>query len=103
MRIRFERRGGSAGIAVTAMFDVDSLPAEQALEVERLLASADFFELPPMMDSPVKLPGEFQYSITVQEPGRQHTVTVQGAEAPERVQDLLDRLTAMAGAHHAQP
>ncbi|PKO22614.1 MAG: hypothetical protein CVU38_08495 [Chloroflexi bacterium HGW-Chloroflexi-1] len=96
MRITFERSGGFAGMRLRATVQTAALPAEEAREIEALVAAADFFNLPPILSAPRPGADRFQYEITVEDGARSHTVRVDEAAVPATLQPLLRRLTRMA-------
>ena len=96
MRIQFERTGGVAGIRVAATIDTESLSSEEARELREMIDAARFFDLPAFIASPTPGADQFQYKVTVEAEGRQHTVEVGDASAPESLQGLLRRLTVLA-------
>jgi hypothetical protein len=95
MRIEFERTGGLAGMRVHAAVDTDTLAPDDARQVKDLVAAAGYFDLPAVIAA---APGtdQFQYRLTVEGEGRTHTVEVGDASAPEALQPLLRKLTALA-------
>lgn len=96
MRIHFERSGGFAGMQVRAQVDADSLPPDDAKQLQAMVEAAEFFDLPAKIASPASGGDQFQYRLTVESEGRQHTVEVGDASAPESLQPLLRRLTLLA-------
>jgi hypothetical protein len=96
MRIHFERTGGFAGMRIAATVDTESLPPEEARELHQLVADASFFDLPPVMTAPTPGADQFQYKLTVEAKGRQHTVEVGDATVVETLWPLLRRLTVLA-------
>lgn len=100
MKINFERTGGFTAIPFRANLDTDSMPPDQAREVEDLVRQADFFNLPASIESggPAGTPGadRFQYKISVESQGRTHTVRTTEVSAPEELLPLIDYLEAAA-------
>jgi len=96
MRIEFERSGGFAGIRLRATVETETLPAEQAQEIESLVDAADFFSLPRDLSATQPAPDRFQYEVTVMDEARRHTVRADEAAVPVTLQPLLRRLTRMA-------
>ena len=96
MRIQFERSGGFAGMHITATFDTDSLPPEEGDRLREMVEAADFFNLPPTSATRTAGADQFQYKVTVEAEGRQHTVETGDATAPDTLSPLLRRLTVLA-------
>lgn len=92
MRISFESSGGFAGIRITTAVNTADLPSDEARTLHQLVADADFFHLPAKITSPVPQPDRFQYQLTVQENGWQHTVTVSEEAMPAALQPLVQWL-----------
>jgi len=96
MRIRFERSGGLIGKRMVATVDTESLSEEEARLLRSLVDAARFFDLPPTISAPVRIPDQFQYRLTVEVEGRRHTVEMSEATAPAELRPLLRRLTEVA-------
>jgi hypothetical protein len=94
-KIFFERTGGFMGRKVSATFDLDDLPDEQAKLLGELLDEADFFELPTDLTRPA-VPDAFTYNITVSSEERQHSVRVSDTTAPDDLRPLLEELSKQA-------
>jgi hypothetical protein len=78
MRIDFESSGGLAyfpGLAGKKTINGDQLPSDQAAELARLVTAANFFDLPSVIEAPPGAADYKEYTITVQEGARQHTVS----------------------------
>ncbi|MCF2146712.1 hypothetical protein IQ276_009655 [Desmonostoc muscorum LEGE 12446] len=92
MRISFERTGGFAGISKKTTVDTAELPANEANTLKRLVEAADLFRLPEQITSPNPQSDRFQYKLTVEDNGRQHTVTVSEAALPGTLRPLIEWL-----------
>ncbi|MBW4686974.1 MAG: hypothetical protein KME40_18170 [Komarekiella atlantica HA4396-MV6] len=92
MRISFERTGGFAGISKKKTFDTDSLPPNEAQELPRLVEAADLFKLPERITSSNPQSDRFQYKLTLEDNGKQHTVTVSEAALPGTLRPLIEWL-----------
>ncbi|WP_193200084.1 protealysin inhibitor emfourin [Nostoc sp. MG11] len=92
MRISFERTGGFAGISKKKTFDTATLPPNEAQELPRLVEAADLFKLPERITSPSAQSDRFQYKLTVEDNGMQHTVTVSEAALPGTLRPLIEWL-----------
>ena len=91
MQVVFERSGGFSGLLVTISVDTTKLTVEQAEQLHRLVESAHFFSLPAHLPAPAQ-PDRFQYQVTVETDGRQHTVTISEAAVPETLRPLISWL-----------
>ena len=92
MRVRFERSGGIAGIMLAHDFDSAQLPPEQTSELTRLVAEAQFFDLPGEIRA-TRGADLFQYSITVEDGTQKHRVDFDQGSAPEHLKPLIQWLT----------
>jgi hypothetical protein len=96
MRIAFTTEGGVAffpGLSRPAVIDSRDLSAGAAAELERLLSSAHFFELPEESRALRRGAADYrQYTITVQNQGRRHTVRLADPVESPALQALLDFL-----------
>ena len=96
MRIDFERTGGFAGMRLAASFDTNTLPADQAGTLQRLITEAHFFDLPARLPAPPQAADQFQYHVTIEAEGKRHTVDVGEGAASPALQALLQQLTLLA-------
>lgn len=96
MRITFERTGGFAGITRKTTVDTTTLPAKEAKELPLLVEVADLFQLPAQIPSPNPQSDRFQYRLTVEDNGKQHTVTVSEAALPGTLRPLIEWLNNAA-------
>jgi hypothetical protein len=96
MLITFERTGGFAGITRKKTFDTAILPANEANNILRLAAAADLFNLPPQIPAPHPQSDRFQYKLTVEDNGKQHTVIVSEASLPGTLRPLIEWLNNAA-------
>jgi hypothetical protein len=96
MRISFERTGGFAGISKKTTVDTATLPPNEAQELPRLVEVAGLFNLPEKITSPNQESDRFQYKLTVEDQGKQHTITVSEAALPGTLRPLIDWLNQVA-------
>ncbi len=96
MRIDFERTGGFTGMRLSASFDTDTLPADQAGTLQGLVDGAHFFDLPAQIPAPPQAADQFQYHVTIAAKGKRHTVDVGEGSASPALQALLQQLTLLA-------
>ncbi len=96
MRIQFKMEGGIAsfpGLSKPITIDSDHLPKQESDELKRLVNATHFFDLPTAMGSPATGAADYrQYTITVQDEGKQHTVHVTDLIANPNLQALLTYL-----------
>ncbi|MFN6558855.1 MAG: protealysin inhibitor emfourin [Nostoc sp. ChiSLP01] len=96
MRISFERTGGFAGISKKTTVDTAELPANEAKTLLQLVEAGDLFRLPERITSPNPQSDRFQYKLTVEDNGKQHTVTVSEAALPGTLRPLIEWLQNIA-------
>ena len=96
MRVSFERTGGFAGISKKTTVDTDTLPPNEAATLPQLVEVADLFRLPELITSPNQESDRFQYKLTVEDNGKQHTVTVSEAALPGTLRPLIEWLQNIA-------
>jgi hypothetical protein len=98
MKVSIKRGGGFAGISEEiASLDTATLNQAAASEVENLVRSANFFDLP---SSP---PGQrvgadfLKYEVTVTDAGRQHTLIFNddGAPTTARLREFVERVAKL--------
>ncbi|MBW4448724.1 MAG: hypothetical protein KME38_18150 [Spirirestis rafaelensis WJT71-NPBG6] len=92
MRISFERSGGFAGIIRTTNIDTATLPPNECKQVSELIQSASFFELPQTITSDTRGSDRFQYTLTVEDNGKQHTITVGESALSGELKSLIEWL-----------
>jgi len=90
MRVVLERSGGFAGISQTYSVSSDELPAEEAQKVADFVEAAGFFGLPSIIRSTEPGADRFQYKITVESEHGSHTVQMDEAAVPPRLQPVLN-------------
>jgi hypothetical protein len=80
----------------------ESLTPAEAEELEGLVDSAHFFDLPPVFKPPLEGADQFQYRLTVERGGQLHSVETSDSATPEYLQPLIDRLTEAARSQRRQ-
>ena len=96
MRIEFERTGGFAGLRVHSIIETEALSPEQTKELDSLVKSAGFFELPSTIGMPAGGADRFKYRITIEDDRAKHTIETGDETVPEPLRQLLQRLMALA-------
>jgi hypothetical protein len=90
-RLEAVRSGGVAGVTRRWSLDSKDLSADEAAEVERLLAALDTVPAQPL---PGRGADRFQYELRVTDGGRTRAVTLRDGAIPAEIQPLIDRLTS---------
>jgi hypothetical protein len=75
---------------LTATADTDSLPVDDAKQLRQLVSNANFFALPETIAPQTAHPDRFQYSVTIEDGGRVHTVTTSESALPPSLRPLTD-------------
>jgi hypothetical protein len=99
MRISIQRTGGFTAIPLTKTVDVAAMPPNEATELQQMVEAADFFNLPSTIPSTPQ-PDRFVYQISVEQEGKQHSVTVGETAMPPGMKPLVDLL--MKSAHQTE-
>jgi hypothetical protein len=98
MQVSVKRSGGFAGLTEeVAAVETAQLDAAAAQQVEQLIQSVGFFDLPATISGGTIGADLFRYEITVSEGDRQHTVTFTDDESSEiaPLRRLVETLTQM--------
>jgi hypothetical protein len=98
MRLTYQRSGGFSGLMQTFSLEVESLPPEEAQELETLVESADFFSLPEQIVSDPPGADRFHYTITVETGDRRHRVSAGETALPENLRPLVEKLGKLSRA-----
>ena len=96
MKISFVRTGGFAGLRLATTVDSATLSPEEAAQLQTLVDNAKFFALPANVKGKTSGADRFQYTITIETPEQQHTVTVEESGASPELLQLLGWLTTAA-------
>jgi hypothetical protein len=96
MRIQLKIDGGMAyfpGLNRPISLDSNTLPAQEADRLKQLLEVAHFFELPPVLNAPSPGAADHrQYTITVDDDNKHHTIQVTDPIEDPDLQALLTYL-----------
>jgi UTP-glucose-1-phosphate uridylyltransferase len=102
MRVEFQTEGGIAhfpGLSRPVVIESDVLAEEDARELKRLVEAARFFERPTVVGAPRCGAADYrQYTIIVEEEGRQHTIQLADPVEDPALQELLRFLQTRARA-----
>ena len=96
MKVYLERSGGFAGMVTSTNVDTQTLPPNEAQEIQSLIENSHFFELP--LQSPQTLKTTrgaadyFTYKITVQDDKREHSVQANDINMQPNIKPLIDFL-----------
>jgi hypothetical protein len=93
MQITLERSGGFTGMPLTVTIDTAALSPDQTAQLHQLVEAADFFHVPTTNTASAK-PDRFEYTVTVREGDRTHTITVSETAIPEPLKPLLQWLVS---------
>jgi hypothetical protein len=100
MRIEFQTAGGVAyfpGLSRPVVIDSEALAQQEAGELKRLVEAARLFERPTVAGAPRQGAADYrQYTISVEEGGRQHTVQLVDPVEDPSLQQLLRFLQTKA-------
>lgn len=96
MRINFERTGGFMGTHLAVELLTDQMAPAEANELETLVDSSQFFDLPPVLKAPPGGADRYQYKLTVERGDQFHTVETSESATPQTLQPLIEHLTKVA-------
>ncbi len=96
MKLHFERSGGFAGLRQTHDIGPADLTPEDSTELNRLIDSSHFFDLPTQLRAANPGADRFQYKLGLNTGDREHTVELDDAAVPENVRPLLNWVAAKA-------
>ena len=99
MRVRLKIDGGCVYLperSAPVTIDTNTLPAEEASELERLLEAAGFFDLPETSPPPRGAADYLRYTISVTAGEHSHTVHLTDPIEDPDLQALVEYLEAKA-------
>jgi hypothetical protein len=88
MRIGVVRRGGIAGVALSATFDTDKIIG---LDTTRLRFELDALPWGRTVPPAVR-PDQFYYEVTIEQDGARRSAVLSDDEVPPALRPLLERL-----------
>jgi hypothetical protein len=94
-KIKFNRSGGIVGQNIDLDLDLDTLPANESLNLIQLVQKANFFKLPEDLVA-TSTPDEFIYTLTVESGSSSRCVRTSDTGAPETLRPLLNVLSTLA-------
>jgi hypothetical protein len=93
MRVIFTTEGGVSffpGLSRPVTIDAATLTQEERNELDRLIDEAGFFTLPAEAGKPAKGAADYrQYTITLEEQGRRHTVKASDPVDDPKLRNLI--------------
>ena len=95
MKVTLERTGGFAGLRMYISVDSESLLAQEAADLEKLVQRADFFNI-NVRENSQSMPDGFQYVLSVDDTGRQRTLQFTDGSMPEKLQPMVNDLVLRA-------
>ncbi len=102
MRLQFKMEGGIAyfpGLSKPITIDSDTLPKQESDELKRLVIATRFFDLPTTISSLSPGAADYrQYTIIIEDDGKQHTVHLTDLIEDPNLQALLAYLRARRSA-----
>ena len=98
-KIYFERSGGFAGISISTMVDIHSLPPDEAHKIQRMIDNAkEFFDLKKSPLPPPKRAADyFRYKVTVETEQKRYTIETNDITMPSELRPLINYLEKKAG------
>jgi hypothetical protein len=98
-KIYFERSGGFAGISISTMVDIYSLPPDEAHKIQRMIDNAKEFLYQPskLPLSPVQGADYFKYKVSVETEQKRYTIETNDITMPSELRPLINYLEKKAG------
>jgi hypothetical protein len=97
MKIYFEQSGGLAGIDDNISINRDSLDPQDASELQRLVDSANFFDLPSEPAAPLRGADYLEYKITIEtNDNKKHSIKTTDLTVSPNVAPLIRYLRRKA-------
>ena len=95
MRIYFERSGGFMGRRIAGIVDTTSLSDDEAISLQEMVDTANFFALPEHLPAAAGGADQFSYKLFVDDGERRNLVEATDVSAPDELRPLLRRLTVL--------
>lgn len=95
MQIQYTREGGFAhfpGLSKPVIIDNDHLSQEEIDELEQLINTMGFFDLPEVASAPVGAADHYTYTITIAHGNHRHTIQCSELCDNPHLQNLLQVL-----------
>lgn len=97
MKVSIVRGGGLAGLVTTTAADADSLAPEDAKELRAKVEEAGVFDLPSTLTTGRPQADRFNYAVTVEDEGREHTILASEEALPPSVRSLVSWVKTVPG------
>jgi Emfourin len=94
MKLHFERSGGFAGLRQIHDIGPADLTPEDTAELNSLVESSHFFDLPSQLHATNPGADRFHYKLALDTGNRQHTVELDDAAVPQNVRPLINWIAA---------
>jgi hypothetical protein len=91
------RGGGIAGLVQTTTADVAWLSPRDGQEMQALVSQAGLLGDPPASATGKPAPDQFNYTVTVEDDGRQHVARFSDQSMPEPVRNLITWVSTVDG------
>jgi sugar phosphate isomerase/epimerase len=105
VRIQLTVEGGIAyfpGLSQPTTIDTDHIDGKDAEELKRLVEAARFFDRPKVVGAPKRGARDYQqYTLTVEEHGRRHTIRLTDPVEDPALESLLNKVRQEAKALRA--
>ena len=95
MKIYFERSGGFAGISISTMMDIHSLPPDEAHKIQSMIDNAKEFLYHPSklpLPPPKRAADYFKYKVTVETEQKKYTIETNDITMPSELRPLISYL-----------
>jgi len=94
LKILFEQSGGIAGLSRKLSLDTSSLPASEVQEVQSMVDSSKFFDLPSSIPGPDNGAADyFKYKISLEsDTGNKHTMETTDITMPSELSPFIGYL-----------
>ncbi len=90
MLIHLERSGGFSGISKEIRVETDKLSQNKYARLLILLEPVNFFSLPTNVAPESHQNDRFQYTLTIEEKNKHHSVTFSESAMPENIRPLIE-------------
>ena len=97
MKVSVVRGGGVSGLVTVTTVDSQTLAAEDAKTLARMVEEADAFGESGETATHGGGPDEFQVSVTLEDGARRRTVTAADHDLPSRLRSLVDWVSVAPG------
>lgn len=96
IRIFFEQTGGFMGRKVSLQLNLDEIPADQAMNLRRLIDQSDFLNLEEVHAASSQFRDALHYQIRVETDNIRHNVQATDLSMPAALRPLVEELSRLA-------